>query len=373
MSRMADYWAASGWDVTLVTLDSADSDFYPLDRRVRRVALGLAAYSATAVAAVVNNLARVRRLRAEILNHDPDVVISFVDCMNVLTLMATWRLSVAVIVSERNDPRHHAIGPVWHRLRSRLYRRAKALVVQSVAVRQWAEEIAPPSRVYVIPNPVSAVPPGENEHDGIAVTKPFVVAMARLVPQKGIDLLIEAFARCAQTRAQWSLVILGEGAEREALTEQVARLGVAQRVHLPGRLKTPAGVLRKAELFVLSSRHEGFPNALLEAMCLGLPAISFDCPSGPDEIIRHGVDGVLVPPEDVAALADAMGRLMDDEHERRRLGERATQVAERFSMAKVMLQWEQVIREAVCHPQREPAIQPCTRRMSDGGVQRSHD
>jgi len=346
MSRMANFWAADGLDVTIITLDELANDFYPLDRRVRRVALDLAAVSATPITAVINNLVRLWRLRAEILRHDPHVVISFMDYMNVLTLLATLGLPVSVIVSERNDPRFHFLGDIWSRLRSRLYRRAKALVVQSTAVKQWAQVIAPPALVHVIPNPVSAAA-GCDDHEAVPIAGPFVVAMARLVHQKGLDLLIEAFARCTQTRGEWSLVIIGEGEERERLSEHAARLGLTGRVLMPGRLQAPATVLRKASLFVLSSRHEGFPNALLEAMCCGLPVISFDCPSGPAEIIHDGVDGVLVPPENVAALANAMGRLMDDERERQYLGEQATRVVERFSLDKVMSQWEQVIDQAM--------------------------
>jgi glycosyltransferase involved in cell wall biosynthesis len=345
MCRMADFWAACGRDITIVTLDSAESDFYPLDSRVRRVALGLASDSATRIEAVVNNMSRLQRLRAEIKNHEPGVVISFVDSLNVLTLLATWGLHVAVIISERIDPRHHPIDAVWNQLRTSLYRRANALVVQSMAVRCWAEELAPAGRVHVIPNPVAVADTG-NETIGVPVLKPFAVAMGRLDPQKGFDMLIEAFACCAKTRREWSLVIIGEGTERERLTSLAARLGIAERVHMIGRLKAPAAVLREASLFVLSSRYEGFPNALLEAMCCGLPVISFDCPSGPAEIIRHGVDGVLVPPENPLALAGVMMRLMNDAHERQYLGAQAVRVAERFSLEKVMLQWERVIRES---------------------------
>ena len=151
--------------------------------------------------------------------------------------------------------------------------------------------------------------------------------MGRLAPQKGFDLLIDAFSRVAGRHPQWSLQILGEGPDRPALERLIDVKGLAGRVVLAGWEPDPSAVLQQGDLFVLSSRFEGFPNALLEAMACGLPSVSFNCQSGPAEIIRDQIDGILVPPEDVPGLADAIDRALTDEALRRRLAARRCELS----------------------------------------------
>jgi GalNAc-alpha-(1->4)-GalNAc-alpha-(1->3)-diNAcBac-PP-undecaprenol alpha-1,4-N-acetyl-D-galactosaminyltransferase len=344
ITTMANYWAAKGEKVTVITFATESTDFYTLHPEVKRVALGLTAASAHLWEALKNNLGRLKSLRQEIRASRPDVVISFIHWTNMLTLLALTGQGVPAIVSERSDVRKHRIGPFWSALRRLLYPKAHALIVQSEAMRVWAETIIRNDRVYLIPNPVA--PPAASLRDATSSPPgPQVVAMGRLGFEKGYDLLLDAFEKCVAEHPGWSLVILGEGEERGRLTELATRLGIEDRVRMPGVVREPATVLRSADIFVLPSRYEGFPNALLEAMACGLPVVSFDCPSGPAEIVRDDVDGVLVNPEDVDALALAMRRLMSDESERKRLASRAPEVLQRFGVEKVMDTWERVIED----------------------------
>lgn len=343
MSMMANYWADSGRHVTLVTLSSPDADFYAVDPRVRRVGLGLLGYSQTVFAAVRNNLLRVWRLRRAMKASRPDVVVSFVDRTNVLALLSSLGLGKPVIVSEHTDPRHYSVGPFWEAMRRLLYPQAAAVVVLTNGLRLWAERFVRKEAVYVIPNSVH-VPDVSSESGSQVLTGSArtVAAMGRLSPEKGFDLLLEAFARCTH-RHNWSLMIIGEGDERPRLEAMTSELGIKDRVIMPGRSKNPFPLLRRADLFVLPSRLEGFPMALVEAMACGLPVITTDFPSGARDIVRDGLDAVVVPPNDVQALAGALDRLMEDPAERQRLGARAVEVAERFNPGTVMSLWENLV------------------------------
>ncbi len=346
MALMANYWAAHGHNVSLVSLSPQSKDWFELHQMVKRVPLDLLSDSSHLGRAVSQNARRVLRLRDELRKLRPDVVISFMDTTNVLTILASRGLGIPVIISERIDPRQHAIGLAWNTLRSLLYRRADALVVQSPSLRDWAREVAVAVRVHVIPNPINPVINGSATAARRRGSGRTVVAMGRLVRQKGFDLLIEAFAQCAGQHPDWSLVILGEGAERSNLESLIAAMGLQDRVRLAGKVPDPGPTLGQADLFVLSSRFEGFPNALIEAMACQLAVISTDCPSGPRDIIHDGVDGLLIPPEDVNALAKGMDRLMSNPLERQRLGTSAMEVAERFSIEKIMSMWDELVAQA---------------------------
>lgn len=173
--------------------------------------------------------------------------------------------------------------------------------------------------------------------------------MGRLSEQKHFDLLLQAFANLKDAHPEWTLTILGEGELRSQLEDLRDRLGLKDRVYLPGVVKNPHDFLRQADFFVMSSLFEGFPNAICEAMACGLPVISTDCPSGPREIIREGIDGILVPTEDVSALTAAIQKLMLDQALRQDLGRNALEITERFSLERIMGMWDEILQEVTSH------------------------
>jgi glycosyltransferase involved in cell wall biosynthesis len=340
---LCDHWAERGWDVTLATFeDPSEPTFFRPGPGVRHVKLGLARSSQALLHSVVNNVRRVVRLRKFVRDERPERILSFIDSTNVLALIAAAGTGIAVVVAERVDPAHHAIPRAWKLLRYLAYRRAAAICVQTRSIAahfpaSWRR------RIVIIPNPFPSVP-AQAETSRAQDARRTIVAMGRLERQKGFDLLIRAFASVAMVRPEWDLLILGEGSERAALETQIAQAGLSSRVTMPGQRPEPLGALQSSDLFVLSSRYEGFPNALCEAMACGLPVISFDCPSGPADIVRDGVDGLLVPAEDVDALARAMTDLTVDAERRRRFGEKASELSARFSVERIAMLWERALR-----------------------------
>ncbi|WP_310427145.1 glycosyltransferase family 4 protein [Chamaesiphon sp. VAR_48_metabat_135_sub] len=345
LSRMANYWAEKGWEITLLNFtDESETPFYHLDDRVNHRQLGIAEASANPMAGILNNVTSVRGLRAAIIQSKPDAVISFMDRTNVIAILATRWLKIPILVSERNDPAMLSAGKMWELLRQWTYPFADRIVVQTERAGSYFAKLQ--KLVFIMPNPV-ILPPTETTGSAPLLGANSLIAVGRLVSQKGFDLLLRALAQVKDRYPEWTLTILGEGELRPELEALRQELGLEDRVHLPGRVKNPHEFLKQADIFIMSSRFEGFPNALCEAMVCGLPVISTDCPNGPREIIRDGVDGILVPTQDVPALAAAMERLMSDYQLRQSLAKAAPEVAERFSLDKVMLMWESLVKQVI--------------------------
>jgi len=350
MTTMANYWVTHGQSVTIFSLDDGSAPpFFELHNSVSHVPLGLAQISSGLAVGFWNNLKRMVVLRHAILGANADAVISFIDKTNILTLFSMWGTRVRLVVSERTDPSMYSIGRAWSCLRSLAYANASRIVVQTAgAGRYFLPRFR--DKLAVIPNPVLPLEEGTQSASNIP-RKRIVLAIGRLSKEKGFSDLLRAYERVAHRHKDWSLIIIGDGPEKEALGGLCRELDIAGRVSFLGTVKNPSVYLQQAGLFVLASHFEGFPNALCEAMAHGVAVISTDCPSGPGEIVEHGMNGFLVPPGNVDALAQAMDSLIADEQRRIRMGDAARRIVERYGVEAVMEMWEEQLacKESTIH------------------------
>jgi glycosyltransferase involved in cell wall biosynthesis len=231
----------------------------------------------------------------------------------------------------------------WHRWASSLYLLTNKLIGVSEGVTEDLLRAYPRLRgkVTTIHNPLllqrlqtqarAASPVWADQ----VFAKRTVLAAGRLAPEKGFDILLRAFAKLLQRGLDLHLLILGEGKERTKLEDMASRLGISNRVFMPGFQENPYPFFIRADVFVLSSRYEGLGIVLLEAITLGLPVVATDCPYGPREILKDGKYGILVPPEDATALAEAAYALIDSAERRAALGTADVALTEKYGIGQV--------------------------------------
>lgn len=291
----------------------------------------------------------IRRL-AQLIDRDaPDVVISAFASPSFVTghALRLSRRSPAWIARVSSDPGFTDPGLLrpWMRW---LYRRADLLVANAEALCPRVDAAYGLRGTRWLPNATdfAALDAAAREPAATSGGRLRIVSLGRLERAKRFDLLLDASARLLP-RFDLELAICGEGSERPALTRRAAELGLGERVELPGFLANPHPRLAAADLFVLSSDHEGLPNALVEAQGLGVAAVATDCPTGPAEIIAHGETGLLVPCGDAAALATAMAELLSDAERRRAMGAAARERSRRRYAAEPVTRRLEALLDAV--------------------------
>lgn len=345
-AHLADTWVERGDMVTLlVTFSGRGGCFYPLSPRVRLVYLSdLAGCTGKSWRAYWKRFASLRRFMRDAR---ADVIVSFLTNVNIAALLAGWTRVRGLVVCEHTHPPACPLPFATRVLRRLTYSRAGCVTLLTRESREWMEAHIPGVRAAVIPNPVNfPLPEGAPRvmpQEYIAPHRRLLLAVGRLSPEKQFERLIAAFAIVARRHPSWDLVILGEGPERGRLELHTASARVADRVKLPGRVGSVGEWYRRADLYAMSSAFEGFPNTLAEAMAHGCAVVSYDCDTGPRDMIRDRQDGILVNPVgDVAALASALDTLMSDESMRRRLARRAVEIRERYSLARIVGMWDEV-------------------------------
>ena len=342
VSELSNHWSTQhGWDVTILTTHSTSNkqDFYRLDRAINRLDITHEIQGKKQF--YFFNL--IKTLRHTIKNEQPDVVISFISTLNIVTILSLLRTKIPLIIADRSNPYADRIG-YWSK--KILYPWSSSLVLQTEEVQTFYKKIKN-LNIEIIPNPLSLPKLTHKQHPSIS--RKTICSVGRLINAlKGFDLLIEAFSMIAEQYSDWNLVIVGEGRDRNTLETLIKKYDLEERVILTGNLENSRDAIVDAEIFVLSSHQEGFPNVLLEAMSVGLAVISFNCKYGPAEIIEHEVNGLLVEPSNVKALSLAMGRLIENEQLRKELAQKAKErVRQDFYIDSIHKIWELIIQKVI--------------------------
>lgn len=283
-------------------------------------------------------------LRRALRRVDSPVVVALGTSINIITLKACRGLGRRVIISERTDPRRLATQKTWDWIARSLYQRADLVTANTRTALSEMRVFVEPEKLAFLPNPLTpANGRGHGNDDAPVLPQPFFLTIGRLVWDKAHDVLLEAFALLGDELEEWRLAIVGEGRMRARLKAQAESLGVLGRVHWYGVVQDPYAFYRAANIFVLPSRVEGTPNALLEAMSCGLPVVVSDGAPGPLELVEDGVTGLVVPVNDATALAIALRKLATDHQLCRRLGEAARARVSEYDLPHALVVWESVV------------------------------
>ncbi|KAB8289138.1 glycosyltransferase, group 1 family protein [Bifidobacterium ramosum] len=318
--------------ISFVSLfEEHDDPCFPIDERIRRFAL-----YPFAVHGVWRYAATVAKLFSFVRRQQVDVLVDIDGILDLYALPVKRLTGVSVVSWEHFNCLTNPDVPYRELTRRWAARRADRIVTLTDTDRALYERrFATRRQVVAIPNPMPAVTPAPTYDAGSRL----ILSAGRLTRQKGFDLLVDVAARVLPDRPDWRWVILGDGEDRPMLERRIADAGLDGRLTLAGQTDDMDGWMRRAAMFVLTSRYEGLPMVLLEAKAHRLPIAAFDCPTGPADIVTDGLNGWLVDELSVTDMARCVASLMDDEELRRRFARHALDDARRFDRDAIVTQW----------------------------------
>ncbi len=338
MINLTEALLAKGHQVVLVTT-FIEEDEYSLPRGAVRVISDLTEEE-LGRSRIGNFGKRFRKLRNIWKKEKPDVVISFIGKNNIMAILTTLGLPIPVLAAVRGEPSEEYYSRLLKFCACRLFPLAAGVILQT----QDSKAFFPPrvvKKAVVLPNPLNPAFLAGQRRPSEEKT---MVMVGRIDANKNQKLVIDSFSRLAAAFPEVYLEIWGEGEERQKLISYVDSLGLRERIRLPGATGQVREKLEPASLYILSSNTEGMPNSLMEAMALGLPVISTDCPcGGPRMLINHGENGLLVPVKDEEAMTKAIRQLLEDEAYAEGLGRKAMEIREKLNPDRVNRQWEEYI------------------------------
>ena len=358
--NLAEYFYGEGYRVTMVT-KVRDEKEYELNPGIRRIIADITPEEETA-SRIRNLFARIAKLKRIWKEVKPDVIVSFIRKNNLMAIASAAPLGIPVIVSVRSAPERELKGFGFKTISFLLFRQAAGVVLQTREAYNFFPGYIR-AKAVVLPNSINPDFLKASEELTLATTinhdkkmtvddripssvkEKRIITVGRIDDNKNQRLLVEAYVKIADHYPDWSLELIGDGSGRQALEEYVSTLPCMDRISFTGAVDDVAKRMSEASIFVLPSKIEGMPNALIEAMVMGMACISTDCPCGGprDLIAADESNGILVPVDNVDAMAMALKRLITNDTLRQSMGDNARKIIATLHPDTVNKQWKNYI------------------------------
>lgn len=331
---LANWLCQRGYEILLLN-DKKEKEEYSLNSQVKRIII----CENSNPNRLKKNIIQIRDIRNVCKDFKPDICVSFLPEADFRLLIAAIGLHIPTVFSVRADPKKQYSSLPYFILSKVLYPLAEGAVFQTSEAKMFFSKKIQENAV-IIPNGISREfleYPTEIEHRNI-------ISVGRLSQSKSFDVLINAFAKIAHIYSEQNLIIYGEGSERESLEKKIKDMNLEGKIRLPGYIRDVKKELSKAKMFVLSSSHEGMPNALIEAMALSCPVISTDCPcGGPGMLIQNGENGLLVKVGDANELANALKKILNDGKLEDKLRKNSRESMKKYEISQICVLWEKYL------------------------------
>ena len=348
VSILSNYWAKKGYKVSLITTyTGSKKDHYSLNKDINLKKITNNPFFPKIK--FLNLAWKLFSLRKILKETKPNIIFSFLTRINIATCLATIGLKFPVIICERAWPPFYSLNKSFFWIYRIIFKKAKKVIVQTSESMIWMSKNFPANKVELIPNPIEyPIRIDKNKSvspdDIILPEKKIILGSARFHKNKQFDLLIRSFSKIHYKYPDWILVILGDGEEKNNLLKLVSDLEINKKVFFPGIVGNVPDWYKRSDLFVLTSKMEGFPNVLLESMSYGLPSISFDCDTGPRDMIKQGLNGILVHPnENETGIINALIKLITDKELRKKFSYESSLLRDKYSVKNIMKIWDKVL------------------------------